>query len=535
MKIAVFYGRYSSDRQTEQSIEGQLHECQRFAERNDIIIVQQYIDRAMTGTNDDREAFQQMLKDSDKRAWDYVLVYKLDRFSRNKYEMAIHRKHLKDNGIKILSAMENIPDSPEGTLLESLLEGMNQYYSEELSQKTKRGMNETRMKGFFCGGVVNYGYSLKPIYSDESDKKTLIANKVIINEEEAPIVLEIFTEYANGKKVPDIIKNLEEHGILNRGAPFIQQTIYCMLRQEKYTGIYRINGLTFDKIYPQIVPFEIYEIVKRRIDANRHGKHTPDGSYLLRGLIYCGYCGKRIVSYTGTSKNGRVWRYYKCYQTRVNCKCGSVQKDALENMVSATLLRLFQSESNIEELVNSIYTTHNERVNNNLTLKHLEREYSKTIKALKNLIAAIEAGMFSDTTKDRLHELESYKKELEQKIAIEKTDEKQILSKSDIRKYLLTALRQNKKNLIDLLIEKITLYNNKAEIKLKYKHGKPNNDPPRRGRKSKKNSDGIESDRGSSYIVFHYQYELGKVGRPTLGKQTKNPPVMRHMDIEVLI
>lgn len=126
MKLAVVYARYSSDLQTEQSIEGQLHVCQDYAKRNDILIVKNYIDRAMTGTNDNREAFQQILKDSDKRPWDYILVYKLDRFSRNKYEMAIHRKHLKDNGIKILSAMENIPDSPEGILLESLLEGFEQ-------------------------------------------------------------------------------------------------------------------------------------------------------------------------------------------------------------------------------------------------------------------------------------------------------------------------------------------------------------------------------------------------------------------------
>lgn len=123
MKTAVIYARYSSDRQTEQSIEGQLRDCYEYAQRNDIVVVDKYIDRAMTGTNDNREDFQRMLKDSDKKAWDYVLVYKLDRFSRNKYEMAIHRKHLKDNGIKILSAMENIPDTPEGILLESLLEG----------------------------------------------------------------------------------------------------------------------------------------------------------------------------------------------------------------------------------------------------------------------------------------------------------------------------------------------------------------------------------------------------------------------------
>ena len=129
MKTGKIYARYSSNNQTEQSIEGQIRVCREFAQRNDIVIVSTYIDRATTGTNDNREQFQKMLKDSDKKPFDYVLVYKLDRFSRNKYEMAIHRKHLKDNGVKILSAMENIPETPEGVLLESLLEGMNQYYS----------------------------------------------------------------------------------------------------------------------------------------------------------------------------------------------------------------------------------------------------------------------------------------------------------------------------------------------------------------------------------------------------------------------
>ena len=123
MKTAVIYARYSSDRQTEQSIEGQLRVCHDYAEKHDLIIVDTYIDRAMTGTNDNRAEFQKMLHDSNKRAWDLVLVYKLDRFSRNKYEMAMHKKTLRDNGIKLVSAMENIPDTPEGIILESLLEG----------------------------------------------------------------------------------------------------------------------------------------------------------------------------------------------------------------------------------------------------------------------------------------------------------------------------------------------------------------------------------------------------------------------------
>ena len=132
MKTAVIYARYSSERQTEQSIEGQLRVCTEYAKSNDIVIVDTYIDRAMTGTNDNRTDFQRMLKDASKQAWDYILVYKLDRFSRNKYEMAMHKKTLRDNGIKLLSAMENIPDTPEGIILESLLEGMAEYYSADV-------------------------------------------------------------------------------------------------------------------------------------------------------------------------------------------------------------------------------------------------------------------------------------------------------------------------------------------------------------------------------------------------------------------
>ena len=123
MKTAVIYCRYSSDSQTEQSIDGQLRVCTEYAKNNDILILDTYIDRAMTGTNDNRPDFHRMIKDSAKKNWDYVLVYKLDRFSRNKYETVIHKKTLRDNGVKVLSAMENIPDTSEGIILESLLEG----------------------------------------------------------------------------------------------------------------------------------------------------------------------------------------------------------------------------------------------------------------------------------------------------------------------------------------------------------------------------------------------------------------------------
>lgn len=160
MKTAVIYARYSSERQTDQSIESQLRVCNEYALRNEIVVVDTYIDKAMTGTNDNRRNFQRMLKDASKKAWDIVLVYRIDRFSRNKYEMAMHKKTLKDNGVKLVSVMEYIPDTPEAIIIESMLEGYAEYYSAELSQKIKRGMFETRQKGFYQGGGLPYGYKI---------------------------------------------------------------------------------------------------------------------------------------------------------------------------------------------------------------------------------------------------------------------------------------------------------------------------------------------------------------------------------------
>jgi len=200
MKTAVIYARYSSDTQTEQSIEGQLRVCNEYAARNQITILDTYIDRAMTGTNDNRPDFQRMIKDSNQKLWDYVIVYKLDRFSRNKYEATIHKHTLANNGTKLISAMENIPDTPEGIILESLLEGMNQYYSAELAQKVQRGLRESYMKGLFTGGNQIYGY-------DVVDKRN------VINEQEAEIVREVFTRFSQGYTGVDIAKDFKERNV----------------------------------------------------------------------------------------------------------------------------------------------------------------------------------------------------------------------------------------------------------------------------------------------------------------------------------
>ena len=478
MKIAVTYLRYSSDRQTEQSIEGQLRDCMEYAERNGITIVHNYIDRAMTGTNDNREDFQRMMKDSDKRAWDYVLVYKLGRFSRNKYEMAIHRKHLQNNGIKIISVKENIPETPEGILLESLIEGMNQYYSEELSQKTKRGLRETRIKGYYSGGRINYGYDLSDVMAEVNGKQLCIAKKITVNESEAAVIREIFTEYAGGKNVAQIIRALTSKGIMMNGKPFPDSTIYNILRNEKYTGVYHVGGGTYNNIFPPILSCEIFNIVRKRIDSNKYGKHPPDVSYLLRNVIRCGYCGRRVISFTGTSKSQVVWRYYKCYNSvkgKEGCHGKSIKKEDIENLVVETLANLIGTESNLNFLADAIVAQSEKAAQENNEVRHLEGELAKVNKALKNLLVAIEAGIYTDTTRERMLQLEEEKRVLYEKLVEQKVQAKNVLKKADVLKYIRPALNQTKQILVDILVREIRLYDDKIVIMLKYAdEAKPN-------------------------------------------------------------
>ena len=138
----VIYARYSSDNQREESIEGQIRECKVFAEKNGIDIIEIYIDRALSAKTDNRPDFQRLIKESGSKKFEVLLVWKLDRFARNKFDSAHYKRILKNNGVHVVSATEVISDGPEGILLESLLEGMAEYYSADLSEKVMRGQTE---------------------------------------------------------------------------------------------------------------------------------------------------------------------------------------------------------------------------------------------------------------------------------------------------------------------------------------------------------------------------------------------------------
>ena len=454
VKTAVIYARYSCDKQTEQSIEGQLRVCEEYAQRNGIVIVDTYIDEAMTGTNDNRPDFQRMIKDSAKREFDYVLVYKLDRFSRNKFEATIHKKTLKDHGVKVLSAMENIPDTPEGIILESLLEGMNQYYSAELSQKVKRGMRETRLKGNFQGGKVLYGYRLE-------------GRKIVVDEICSEVVKRIFDEFSKGYCVREIIAKLTAQGITRNGKKFPMNSVYNILRQEKYTGVYTVNGDTIDNMFPPIIAKELFDKVQAILHTYQHGKNSIEVTYLLRGKLKCGYCGQSLVGECGTTKGGVRKYYYKCrgHKSKLtDCRNPAIPKAELESMVINAVIEGLKRPQTIDNAVKYLLEIQELQSGESKLLNAYLREQKDIESSIQNIVANMERGVVAKATVNRLNELEARQEELERLIIIERSKQTVKLTEAQMRTFYEQALQAEPQMLITYFVKEIIVYEDRIEI-----------------------------------------------------------------------
>lgn len=463
MKKAVIYARYSSEKQNYQSIEGQLRVCNKYAKDHNLIVVDKYIDTALTGTNDKRFAFQKMLNDSKKKLWDYVIVYKLDRFSRNKYEITIHRHFLKENGVKLLSAMENIPDSPEGIILESVIEGMAQYFSLDLSQKVKRGMTELFYKKQFTGGNVLFGYDI-------------VDKKYVINVYESEIVKNIFTDYSNGKTKALIVKELSEKGVLNKNnKPITYSSLSRILKNLKYTGVVVHDDKEFYDIVPPIIDKDLFDKVNVQQTIKKRTIKTIDCNFILSGKIFCGKCKSPMHGDSGTSKTGNIYYYYTCHSHKKNkgCKMPSIKKESLENKIfeiCATILK----KDYLHIVVDNAYKIHLEELESNLDIQNLNNQLSKKKKALNNILNAIEAGIYNESTQQRILDLEKDIDLLNVKINNEKEKQNFGLTKDDYFEFLNKFIDKQidnedfKIDLINLLIRKIIVYTDKIKIFFNY-------------------------------------------------------------------
>lgn len=457
----VIYARYSSHNQHETSIEGQMKVCYEYCKRNNYTVIEEYIDRAMSGTTDSRPEFLRMIEDAQKKQFQYVIVYQLDRFSRNRYDSAVYKAKLKKYDVRVLSARENISDDASGILMESILEGMAEYYSAELAQKVRRGMDLNAQKCLSTGGNVALGYKV------DSEKKFQIDEKY------APIVKYIFESYAKGDTITEIVDRLNLQGYRTpRGGLFRKSSVTCILQNKRYIGIYTYKGTETPNGIPRIIPNELFytvaEKLKKNMKARSHSKAKEE--YLLTTKLFCGKCKEMMVGYGGTNRVGKVYHYYAC-KNRIKknrtCSKDYIGKQAIEDLVVQTCKELLTDEMIIEiaKGVSEAFEKGNDYTNQ----KRLEKQLQQIERKQSNLLNAImecEDDAARKIMYAELPKLEASKKQIEQELSFE---EKSMihLTKEQIAFFLRTLKNGDiddtifRKTLITIFINKIYLYDDK--------------------------------------------------------------------------
>ena len=468
-EMAVIYARYSSHNQQETSIEGQLAAAKQYAEKKGYTILKEYCDRAKTGTNDNREAFQQMLSDTAKKQFTVIIVWKVDRFGRNREEITFNKYRCKKNGVRVEYVAENVAEGPEGVILESVLEGMAEYYSLQLSQNVRRGHLEAAKKHHVMGGSnLSYGYRMAPDKTYE------------INPEEAPVVKQIFDMYAGGKTEFEIIRYLNDSGIRTRkGAVFKKNSLIKMLKNERYIGTYTYKDVIRDEdVVPQIVDKEVFRKVQEMLKVNRRmpSHKWSYSDYALTGKMFCGICGSPMAGVSGTGRSGEKHSYYCCMKRWKEKACNkrNIRQDVIEPMVMETVYGILDDPGLIQFIADKTWDLYKEQDTEQAEVRMLEADLAAVEKGISNLVRSIEAGLFSSAIQDRLNELEGQKTALKKALA-----ERELMKKFKLSKeFILFSLekfrdmdrtdRECQKRLVETFVNSIFLYDDKVTITFNY-------------------------------------------------------------------
>lgn len=455
--VCCLYMRYSSDRQTEQSIEGQLRELISYCKQHHYRIAAIYVDRAVSAhaSMEKRPSFQQMLADSSRAAWKTVLVYKLDRFARNREDAAVARMRLRKNGCNVESAKEGISKNPEGVILESILEGMAEYYSLELSQKITRGMRESAMKGQAVGGSIPLGYKIEN-------------KKWVLDPLTAPLVEEAFTRYAGGETVADICNDFNARGYRTaKGAKFNRSSFKNIFRNEKYIGVYKYQDIRVENSIPRIVADDTWRRVQARLkvneDAPARGKAKVP--YLLAGKIFCGHCGAPMVGECGRGKGGRTYNYYSCATRKRSRSCDKkpVPKDWIEDIVAQDALEVLTDEI-IEYVATVAAQKSEEEIQQNTNIPAIQQQIADIERKVRNLTKAIEsADTAPDALVTRIAELESQKKGLtaqltEEQHSVVRLTKEMVMVFLHAVKENCVPMENQRQMLINMLVNSVTVY-----------------------------------------------------------------------------
>jgi site-specific DNA recombinase len=462
---AVIYARYSpGPNQREESIEGQIRECKEVAKKHGLMVIHEYADRRLTGTNDERPEFQRMLRDADRGLFDVVITWKNDRFARNRYDSAIYKQRLKRNGVKIIYAKEHIPDGPEGIILESLLEGMAEYYSANLSQNIRRGIRENALEGKHFGGTVPLGYKL------DHEKR------YILDPEKAPLVREIFERYIAGESIVDMCDDLNRRGYTTAGGKkFVRSSLHRMLANEKYIGVMRYEDIVLKDATPRIITDEQFAAAAKRSERNKISKRAPiyaPVEFLLTGKVYCGHCGQPMGGTGGTGRHGSRFYYYQCNGRKYkkgSCNKKPIKKDILEKSVCDCVVNnIINNDTVINSIIDRCMEIQLQEVDTS-PADGLRRELADAEKSLANIMRAIEAGIITASTKARLVELEERCASLRQGIAAAeivppKLSRDQMLFLFEKYRGRDVGDTEYMRDVIDTFVDKIYVYDDKIVI-----------------------------------------------------------------------
>lgn len=454
----VIYARYSCDNQREESIEGQIRECKQYADRNDMCIIGEYIDRAFSAKTDNRPEFQKMINDSYSKKFQAIVVWKLDRFARNRYDSARYKTILKKNMVEVISATEVISKGAEGIILEAVLEGYAEYYSADLSEKVIRGMTENALKCKYNGGNVPIGYII-------DDNKHYQIDKLA-----APFVKDAFEMYASNMTMKEITEYLNQKGVRTSKNNNIEiRNMSVILRNRKYIGEYRYMNIVIPDGIPQIVSKELFDVVQEKLKRKQRNSN-PDmkNKYILSSKLRCGKCNSLMCGESGTSKTGKIYNYYKCSSVKrhLGCDVKSVRQEDFEKVVLEKVIGYLLTETNINKITDAVLKI-NKKENASILL--LKKQYKCIVKNINNIVDAIAQGIFSNSVQEKLTELEQKKIEIENQIKIEKENlSNSKLTRSQIKYWLLnilTLLPEDKKSLlIDTFVDEIIYFSDDSDV-----------------------------------------------------------------------
>lgn len=484
--------RFPGNNQRDESIDAQERAIRKYAEENDIEIVEEYIDRSRTGTNTDREEFQRMLNDSRYGLFDLVIVHKLDRFARNRYDSAVSRKILRDNGVELYSVIEKFDNTPESIILGGLMETLNEYYSANLSREVMKGMRENALQCRYTGGYVPLGYRVDD------------AGHFQINEEEAEVVRRIFSGTIQGMSYRELQQEFNEKGIRTRtGKLFGKNSLYSILTNEKYIGVYVYNRasskdsrgkrnnhrskpddqiIRIENGIPAIVTREefqaVQELLKKR-RRSRRGRTDTGNVYLLTGKVYCGICGGK---YCGNSQySGRKKTLYYCYRCNVRSRRGGIgcpNREISRNCLEKYVLRLLADILFDKDRLPAVIEEYNRAVTQAESSVESDRKrLKKSIKSLENEVGNIisviaRTGSESltaalDGKEKELAELRAQLSGLERRSARVDIDEEQIKRAFDYgRELLLSGKIPRLRQLIELYVERVEILPDSVSVTL---------------------------------------------------------------------